>query len=608
MPILCVILARAGSKGLPRKNVLPLMGKPLIAWTIEHARASRRVDRIVLSTDGPEIAQIGRDYGVEVIDRPADLACDTATVDSAARHAVESIEQKTSQIFDTIVILYGNVPLRPAGLVDAAIEKLHGNDDSFAPADNSHSDIPGVPSATSGGGGDSVQSVCPVGKAHPYWMKRLGGESGDRLEPYQENTIYRRQDLPPVYLLDGGVIAVRRECLFTVVAGQPHAFLGRDRRAIVTGPGEVVDVDGPADLALAEAILVSRHQPAATEHSPILIAGRSIGTDHAPYVIAELGVNHDGSVERALALTRAAHEAGAQAVKLQLFDPALLLSRNAIFAQYQQGTASDPFEMLSKLQLSAWDMVKVRDLAHTLGLGFVVTCFSRESVPQMKELAPDAVKVASPDAVNLPLIESLLTLDKPLLISTGACEMYELIDTLTLCRGRPTVLLQCVSAYPTPTDQASIGGMDALRRIWPHVGYSDHTEDFDTGFVAAARGACVIEKHLTHDRFAPGPDHGASLDPDQFRQYIDLIQRATRMLGPAQKLVLDCERDVRTVSRQSLCAVRNLAAGHILTRDDLTIKRPGTGIPAAGLNRVIGRTLRNAVQKNCLLKVEDLQP
>ncbi|MFW6033306.1 MAG: cytidylyltransferase domain-containing protein, partial [Phycisphaeraceae bacterium] len=186
MKTLGVILARAGSKGLPRKNALPLAGRPMIAWTVQHARQSASLSRYLVSTDGEELASIARDAGAEVILRPPELAHDTATVDAAARHALEQAEAEAGETFDAVVILYGNVPLRPADLTDRAVAKLART------------------------GCDSVQSVCPVGKMHPYWMKQLAGDAGDVLEPWVENQVYRRQDLPPVYMLDGGIIAVTR--------------------------------------------------------------------------------------------------------------------------------------------------------------------------------------------------------------------------------------------------------------------------------------------------------------------------------------------------------------------------------------------------------------
>ena len=225
---LAVVIGRAGSKGLPRKNALPVAGVPMIARTIRFARASRSIGRVVVSTDGDEIAVIARDEGAEVVLRPAALASDTATVDSAVRHAVESLAAGEG----IVVILYGNVPVRPADLADRAVARLVET------------------------GADSVQSYYRVGKTHPYWMSRLDGAG--RVAQFVENRIYRRQERPPLFMPDGGVIAVRRESLFDVREGEPHAFFGRDRRGIETAEGEVVDVDTAVDLAVAEAILAAQ--------------------------------------------------------------------------------------------------------------------------------------------------------------------------------------------------------------------------------------------------------------------------------------------------------------------------------------------------------------
>jgi len=588
MKTLCIILARAGSVGLPGKNTCLAHGKPLVAWTIQHAKQAQLVDHIVLSTDGRQIARVGHAYGIEVIDRPAPLAGDQATVASAALHALQTAEQQLGLTYDAIVILYGNVPLRPANLVDTAIRKLETS------------------------GAHSVQSVSPVGKTHPYWMKRLVGPQSDILEDYQPNHVHRRQDLPPVYQLDGGIIAVTRSSLLTPAPqpGQPHAFLGKDRRAIITQPGQVVDVDAAADLATAQAMLRDTNQPSPqqTPGPPAMkIGSKPIGDGHRVYIIAELGVNHDGSLDRAIALTRAAHQAGADAVKLQLFDSKLLLSEQAQLAQYQQTRATDVHEMLVGLQLNTASMLKVRQLAHELELGFIVTCFSLELVQEMRRLDVDAIKIASPDAVNLPLIESLISLNKPMLISTGACELQEIDTAVTACLARPTALLHCVSAYPVPNGHAAIGAItDLKQRYRVPVGYSDHTTSIHAGMLAVAAGATVIEKHLTYDQTAAGPDHGASFDPGQFTEYVGLIRTAELQLAHNGKQVLDCELDVRRVARQSVCVLRDLPVGHTITRDDITVKRPGTGIPACDLDRVIGQSLKRPVAANHLLCQEDL--
>lgn len=178
-------------------------------------------------------------------------------------------------------------------------------------------------------------------------------------------------------------------------------------------------------------------------------------------------------------------------------------------------------------------------------------------------------------------------------------------------------MLQCVSSYPTPSDQASLAAIGALREATDlPTGYSDHTQDVDTGAIAVACGACILEKHLTYDRAAKGPDHAASLDPDAFARYVRLA-RAARVdppvisphdprLGPCEKRVLDCERDVRAVSRQSIVASRSLPAGHAISTDDLTIKRPGAGLPPWRLRETIGHRLARAVEADTPLSDEDL--
>jgi len=232
--MLGVVLARAGSKGLAGKNALPCHGRPMLAWTLDHALHSEMLNDVVLSTDSPAFAEIGKSMGVGTVQRPDDLANDTATVDSAVRHAVEVYEAQHNVTVSGVVILYGNIPVRPSDLTDRAVRLLTEMQC------------------------DSVQSVCPVGKRHPYWMKKVEVEDGYQLKPYVDNSVYRRQDLPQVYALDGGLIAVTRSSLQTVQEGQPHAFLGTDRRAILTAEGDVVDVDTQIDLLFAEAVLAHR--------------------------------------------------------------------------------------------------------------------------------------------------------------------------------------------------------------------------------------------------------------------------------------------------------------------------------------------------------------
>lgn len=242
---IAIILGRGGSKGLPRKNVLPVNGRPCIAWTIDDLLTRTMfIDRFV-SSDDDEILTIAEMSNTEAIRRPLDLASDTATVDAAARHAVCVIEERYGFAIPPampIVILYANVVLRPPGLIEQAIRML----------------IEQV--------ADSVQSYAPVGKYHPWWMARVDPATG-AVTPWEGDVlnhgVYRRQDLPPAFVPDGGVIAVTREALMLEIPGVPsgpHAFFGREdrRRGIINPEGTVIDIDTKIDMMVAEAMLASR--------------------------------------------------------------------------------------------------------------------------------------------------------------------------------------------------------------------------------------------------------------------------------------------------------------------------------------------------------------
>lgn len=230
MTALAIILARAGSKGVPGKNIAPLAGKPCIAWTIEHALATPGVARVLVSSDDPAALASAQEHGCEAIERPAHLASDTARIDDAARHALDAAGHA-----GPVAILYANVPVRPADLTQRALALL---------ADaRCH----------------SVQSYAPVGKHHPWWTCRLAGDGTTK--PWEGDTlnhgVYRRQDLPPAFIPDGGVIAVTPEALRLELGAPdgPHAFFGLDRRGITSPEGSVVDIDDPVDLVVAEAML-----------------------------------------------------------------------------------------------------------------------------------------------------------------------------------------------------------------------------------------------------------------------------------------------------------------------------------------------------------------
>jgi N-acetylneuraminate synthase/N,N'-diacetyllegionaminate synthase len=339
------------------------------------------------------------------------------------------------------------------------------------------------------------------------------------------------------------------------------------------------------------------------------IGATAIGLDAPPYIIAELGVNHDGDVGRAHELIDHAADAGANAIKLQHFRADLLMSASSRPALYQRAAGfDDPHAMLRTLELSHEHLATLVDHALERNVDPIVTVFSVELVDEADQLPWIAYKIASPDCVHAPLIRRLMRTGRPLLISTGAATMPEVRTTLTWIENHPAALLHCVSAYPTPDDDASLGAIVALSRITDRpIGYSDHTMSIDTGALAVAAGATMLERHLTYDTRAAGPDHSASLNPDDFAAYVDAAQRAQRMRGPWTKEVRAVEQDVRRVSRQSVVAARSLPAGHVIEPRDVTCKRPGDGLPAALLTSIIGRALQQPIDADAPLTRAHLQ-
>ncbi|HYE16921.1 MAG TPA: N-acetylneuraminate synthase family protein [Tepidisphaeraceae bacterium] len=329
------------------------------------------------------------------------------------------------------------------------------------------------------------------------------------------------------------------------------------------------------------------------------------------YVIAEIGVNHDGVLARALELVEHARAAGANAVKLQLFRAHTLMHASSAFATYQAGRVADatPADMLRRYELSPSDVTTLVEAIRAAGLDPIATPFSPRDLAQIAELNLPAIKIASPDLVNRPLLQAAAGLRKPLLLSTGAATMAEVAATVGWLRdwGAEFTLLHCVSSYPTPDDQANLCWIAELAgRFSCPVGYSDHTTDGLAGAFAVAAGATVIEKHLTYDRAASGPDHSASADPAQLVDYVRAVRRADVLRGQGGKRVLPIEQDVRKVSRQSLVLTRDLAPGELISESDLTPQRPGTGIPAADVQKVTGRSVAMALRAGTLLDWEML--
>lgn len=596
MNVLGVILARAGSKGFPGKCLRPLLDRPVIAYTFDHVAASKRLTGAILSTDSPEALALAQQAGIEVVDRPAELATDTATVDAAARHAVEHWEQAHGRGVDIVVLLYGNIPVRAEDLIDRAVEHLIET------------------------GADSVRSVAPVTKQHPDWVHRL---DGDRMSQFRQNSIYRRQDLTPLYYHDGAVAAVTRGALFAALdkPDDHQAFLGEDRRAIIQRPEDAVDIDAPVDLFLAEAILRSRADRSAVSVSPaensentVTIGKHRVGPGEPVFVVAEAGVNHNGCVDTALRLVDAAADAGADAVKFQLFRASDLVTASALTTESQRAGCGEKSqrEMLARLELSVEDFVRIKAYCDERSITFLITPFGCGDVGVVVELGAPAIKIASTDLTNSPLLQDMVSTGLPLILSTGASTQGEIRRTVESIRrhgaGRRLILLHCVSCYPTPVAAANLRAVETLRRSFGvPCGVSDHTTATEIGAWAVAAGCCILEKHFTLDRSMSGPDHAMSLAPDQLREYVCTIRAAEQALGAGVIGLTEREAEVRALASRSIVSAVDIHAGVCLTSEMLTLKRPGTGLSADSFETLLGRHARVNIPADTIMSWDMVQ-
>jgi sialic acid synthase SpsE len=353
-----------------------------------------------------------------------------------------------------------------------------------------------------------------------------------------------------------------------------------------------------------------------TDFSPpadmIRIDARHVGPGRPTLVVAEIGVNHDGSVNKALELVRIAQNCGADAVKVQVFRATTLIHPSGKLAEYQraQSPADSPVDLLRRYELSADDLAKIVKAVRDLKMIPLATPFSPSDLDVVDRLRLPAVKIASPDLVNRPLLAAAAKLGKPLLVSTGASTMDEVARTVQWLRSwnAAFALLHCVSSYPVPAQHANLCWIGELAgRFNVPVGYSDHTTSPLTGGLAAAAGAVIVEKHVTYDRSARGPDHAASSDPQQFERYVKMVRDADALRGAPGKRVLHIEQDVQAVSRQSLVLRRGLRAGEPIREEDLTVQRPGTGVLAAHVQQVVGRRVVRALAAGALLQWEMLE-
>lgn len=316
-------------------------------------------------------------------------------------------------------------------------------------------------------------------------------------------------------------------------------------------------------------------------------------------IIAEAGVNHNGSYELAIKMVDEAKRAGADYVKFQTAKPELVISTFAPKAEYQKettGAAESQLEMCKAIHLPLTDYMPLKEYCDKVGIGFMSTPFDLVSIDVLEPLDMDYYKIPSGEITNLPYLRKIASKHRPVILSTGMCEVEEVEAALQVLeqggvKRSDIIVLHCNTEYPTPMADVNLRAMDDLRRsLGVEVGYSDHTKGIEVPIAAVALGATVIEKHFTLDKTMEGPDHKASLEPDELKAMVDAIRNIEQALGDGHKHVSPSERKNMDIARKSIVAARDIRKGEVLTEENITTKRPGNGISPMRWDSVIGTT------------------
>lgn len=606
MRVLALVTARGGSKGFPGKNLALLAGRPLVRWSYRLLeQTARHLPPDVtwlprLSTDDPAIAAAWPEHARPDQLRPSELASDTARSIDVVRYEVQRCAE-LGEPCDAVLLLQPTTPLLNVDDLLAMWQTFRGE----------------------GQNNPCVIGVTP--SPHPVqWA--LSRDDDGVLRAIGETNEANRQQQTGSYLPCG---------VYLSTAAFIYEHEGYQKpgvtRSVIVPPRRAIDIDEPMDLAFAErAMLAERPEQSFTLDGQVIgidetdetdkTGGSGGGSTSAPapvFVIAEAGVNHNGDPDLARQLIHAAADAGANAVKFQTFKAEDLVTADARKASYQQANTDaeeSQHAMLKRLELEDSVFGELKREAEARGLVFLSSPFDAKAAALLDALNVAAIKLGSGELTNHPLLAELARMGRPLLISTGMATLEEVEDAAAVLEAHwrdgesPRVCwLHCVSSYPAPVEQSNLRAMQSLRlAVGGPVGMSDHTMGFEVTLAAAAMGARVIEKHLTLSRDMAGPDHAASLEPAEFKAMMQQLRRIESAMGDGVKRPVPCELDTREVARKSIVAARDLQAGHVLQPGDLSIKRPGTGMPPSELAAVLNRRLSQPLAAGNLLEPKHL--
>lgn len=333
------------------------------------------------------------------------------------------------------------------------------------------------------------------------------------------------------------------------------------------------------------------------------------------FIIAEAGVNHNGDLRLARKMIEVAAEAGADAIKFQTFRAEKLVTREAAKANYQKINTGDDretqYEMLKKLELNEEEHKELMEHCRRMKILFLSTPFDLESAALLERIGVEAYKISSGDLTDIPLIEAVASCGKPVFISTGMGSLGEVEEAVAAAKrmnNGELVLLHCTTSYPAAYREVNLRAMLTLKEAFKlPVGYSDHTPGLEIPAAAVALGARVIEKHFTLDKDLPGPDQRISLTPGELRAMVRCIRNVEAALGDGHKSSTAGEEEAKKVARKSIVAACNIPKGTVITRELLTVKRPGTGLPPGFIKYLLGKKAKVALKKDSLVNLGNFE-
>ncbi len=577
--IVAVITARGGSKGLPKKNVLTLNGKPLIAWTIESALKSKYVSRVFVTTDDSEIASISREFGAEVISRPKELARDESTSDDAIAHAIDALAESGVDFTD-VVLLQPTSPLRTSEHIDQGIEKYIKENASIV--------ISGF-----------EPTLC-ISKVYKLT------ESG-HLNPIvdKDSSFKRRQDADSYFYPNGAIY------IFSVERFNSQRLIPRDNiTPFFMLENDSVDIDTKQDLEKCEAIMSNKtlNQAGKNVNNPTFeICGRKIGLDYEPLVIAEIGINHGGSLAVAKQIVDSAIEGGAEVIKHQTHVVEDEMSDEAKTVIPGNADVSI-YEIMKSSALNEEEETELKHYVESKGAIFISTPFSRAAVYRLERMGVEAYKIGSGECNNYPLLELVASLKKPVILSTGMNGIPAIKKAVNIFRkyDTPYSLLHTTNLYPTPDHLIRLGAMQELANVFPDavVGLSDHSIGNLACLGAVACGASILERHYTDSKDRQGPDIICSMDAPECAELISFSKRMAKMRG-GEKGAIKEEQVTIDFAYASVVSEKEIKKGEKFTRENIWVKRPGTGdFLAEDYELLIGKVAATDIYQGIQIKKE----